>query len=101
ETPISMYFKMDGDGIYAYHSMNRFEDRSLFGGLSVRINRHVWQEVSRILQSETDSSVYLINDQGELLSGSSPTAPTDEFLRQWKDGQPLSTELTVQRTANH
>jgi two-component system sensor histidine kinase YesM len=72
-TPINMYFKQSSDGIYAYHSMNRFEDRQLLGGLSVRINKQVWKEGIDILQSEPESSVFLINDEGEFLSGSSTT----------------------------
>ncbi|HEX7713038.1 MAG TPA: sensor histidine kinase [Bacillota bacterium] len=69
-SPAYMYFKQSGDDIYAFHSINRFEDRKLLGGLSVRINRKVWDEVSAILRSEPESSVFLMNDEGEMLSGS-------------------------------
>jgi len=70
DTPINMYFKQEANGIHAFHSMNRFEDRKFLGGLSVRINRKVWDEIGTILKSEQDSSVFLLNDEGELLSGS-------------------------------
>ncbi|WP_246303288.1 sensor histidine kinase [Paenibacillus plantarum] len=70
ETPTNIYFKQELNGVYAFHSMNRFEDRKLLGGLSVKINRKVWDEVGSILGSEPDSSIFLSNDEGELLSGS-------------------------------
>ncbi|QGQ93986.1 sensor histidine kinase [Paenibacillus psychroresistens] len=69
-TPTNIYFKQEVNGIYAFHSMNRFEDHKLLGGLAVKINRKVWDEVGSILKSEKDSSVFLINDEGQLLSGS-------------------------------
>ncbi|BBI35416.1 sensor histidine kinase [Cohnella abietis] len=77
-TPINMYFKQEINGIYAFHSMNRFEDRKLIGGLSARINRKVWDEIGSILKSEQDSSVFLLNDEGELLSGSTNGKDSEE-----------------------
>lgn len=68
EGPIHLYFEPSDDGIYAYRSLNRFEDRRLLGGLSVRIDGEVWKEVNGILHSENESSVYLINDRAELLT---------------------------------
>lgn len=62
--PVNMYFKQNGSGIYAYHGINRFEDHRLLGGIGVRINAEVWEEVSHILQSEAESSVFLLNDEG-------------------------------------
>jgi len=82
QEPISLYFKQAEDGIYAYHSMNRFPDRQLTGGIAARINRDVWEEVSRILQSEPESSVFLINDEGELLAGSTTGSMSPEVLDQ-------------------
>ncbi len=76
-TPTNIYFKQEEQGIYAFHSMNRFEDQELLGGLSVRINRKVWDEVGDILESESDSSVFLSNDEGELLSGTKNEHETD------------------------
>ncbi|MCD1259646.1 sensor histidine kinase [Paenibacillus athensensis] len=68
--PIHLYFKQSGSAIYAYHSMNQFEDRRLLGGISAQINPKVWREIGSILKSEPSSSVYVLNDEGELLSGS-------------------------------
>jgi len=49
-TPTNIYFKKEDERIYAFHTMNRFEDQELLGGLSVRINRKVWDEVGKILE---------------------------------------------------
>lgn len=79
--PVNMYFKQNGSGIYAYHGINRFEDHRLLGGIGVRINQEVWEEVSHILQSEDESSVFLLNDEGELLSGSSISESSGDIGR--------------------
>ncbi|RKP49989.1 sensor histidine kinase [Cohnella endophytica] len=78
--PIGMYFKQEDDGIYAFHGINRFSDRRLQGGISLRIKKDVWKEVSNILQSEAESSVFLLNDEGELLSGSTKTIASAEVV---------------------
>ncbi|WP_040951843.1 sensor histidine kinase [Gorillibacterium massiliense] len=83
--PISMYFKQSEDDVYAFHSINRFPDKKLTGGIAVRINGDVWKEVSRILKSEPESSVFLTNDEGELLSGSTPHVASDEVLSQLRN----------------
>lgn len=98
QTPINMYFKQSGSAIYAYHSMNRFEDRMLLGGISVRINKQVWREISDILKSESESSVYLINDQGELLSGSTETMDAAELQSQLQSLDQNDFELAFRRT---
>lgn len=98
QTPVNMYFKQSGSAIYAYHSMNRFEDRMLLGGISVRINKQVWREVSDILKSESESSVYLINDQGELLSGSTETMDAAELQSQLQSLDQNDFELAFRRT---
>jgi two-component system, sensor histidine kinase YesM len=82
--PTSMYFKQTADGIYAFHSINRFPDKALLGGIAVRINEDVWEEVGTILNSEPESAVFLINDEGELLSGSTPHTAPEEMLNQLK-----------------
>jgi len=71
--PINMYFKPSGDNINAYHSMNEFVGREFIGGIAVRINKGVWEQVEHILQSEPESAIFLMNDDGELLPGSSST----------------------------
>lgn len=78
--PVNLYFTQEGSGIYAFHGINRFEDHMLLGGISVRINREVWEEVGHILQSEDESSIYLLSDEGELLSGSTVSGSSGELV---------------------
>lgn len=78
--PVSMYFKQTPEGINAFHSINRFPDKMFLGGISVGIHNKVWQEVVHILQSEADSYVFLMNDEGELLSGSTQRIASSEVL---------------------
>lgn len=68
--PVNMYFKQSGTGIYAIHSINRFPDKKLLGAFSAKIEKEAWREVGSILQSEKQSLVYVINDEGEILPGS-------------------------------
>ncbi|GGH23242.1 sensor histidine kinase [Paenibacillus segetis] len=84
--PINMYFAQEDHEIYVLHSINRFEDRKLLGGIATHLNQNVWNEVSTLLLSESDSSVYLLNDEGELLSGTddwidNATVITDQFVQ--------------------
>ncbi|HZG78812.1 MAG TPA: sensor histidine kinase [Paenibacillus sp.] len=82
--PVNLYFKQTGDSVSAFHSVNRFEDRALLGGLSVRINDRVWKQVGDILRGETDGAVFLMNDEGELLTGSSSAGAYEaELERFW------------------
>lgn len=101
QKPVNMYFKESGNGIYAFHSINRFADRYLLGGLSVRINKDVWKEVSDILKSEDESSVFLVNDEGERLSGSTPEQSFDEVIDQISKDKPLNSDLEIQKTDNY
>ncbi len=101
QTPINMYFKQSGNGIYALHGMNRFPDKKLLGGLSVRINRDVWEEVARILKSEPESSVFLLNDEGEMLSGSTETGNSQEIQEQIQELTAGNSELQFHSTKNY
>lgn len=66
--PINMYFECYDDNLTAFHSINRFEDKSLKGGISVRINSKVFDEVQEILKSSAKKPVFILNDQGKLLT---------------------------------
>ncbi|HEY0829385.1 MAG TPA: sensor histidine kinase [Bacilli bacterium] len=101
DTPTNIYFKQDANGIYAFHSMNRFEDRKLLGGLSVKINRKVWDEVGSILGSESDSSIFLINDEGELLSGTKNEHALGDFPALLKSLSVPDSGLGIQKTNKH
>lgn len=99
--PVNMYFKQSNDGIYAYHGMYRFEDRQLLGGLSVRLNREVWEGVGNILRSEPESSVFLLNDEGELLSGSTDSGVAEEISLQLSKLILPDAELRLESSKNY
>ena len=101
DKPMDMYFKQCGNGIYVFHSLNRYEDQKLLGGLSVCINREVWQQVSDILKSESESSVFLINDEGEMLSGSTETESSSEIQAQLRSLDLQHSELEFRRTKSY
>lgn len=101
QAPINMYFKQSGSGIYAFHSMNRFADQELLGGLSVRMNKEVWKEVSNILKSEDDSSVFLVNDEGEQLSGSTVEPGLYDIADILNHDGILNKELEIKKTDSH
>ncbi|WP_084760251.1 sensor histidine kinase [Cohnella panacarvi] len=90
EGPVNLYFEPSGDGIYAYHSINRFEDRRMQGGLSVRIDDEIWKEANDILLSENESSVYLLNDKAGLLTLSGASG----------DGIPAEISAMIARTGS-
>jgi len=84
-TPSGIYFKSAGDSLSAYHSMNEFKGQALIGGISVRVNNKVWEQTATILQSEPESAIFLLNEEGEALPGSSPLSSShglnESFLK--------------------
>ncbi|RXZ81939.1 sensor histidine kinase [Paenibacillaceae bacterium] len=99
--PVNMYFKPAGDNINAYHSMNEFMGRELIGGIAVRINKSVWEQVEHILQSEPESAVFLMNDEGELLPGSSSPDESAEIQAQLAAIDPRHVGLAVNKTSSY
>lgn len=99
--PVNMYFKESGNNIYAFHSINDFEDRRLLGGLSIRINKEVWKEVSTILKSEDESLVFLINDEGARLSGSTPDQSFEQVISQLGKDYIPKDEPEIRRTESY
>ncbi|MDQ6422706.1 sensor histidine kinase [Paenibacillus sp. LHD-117] len=99
--PAGLYFKASGDALSAYHSMNEFQGQELIGGISARIDRKVWEQAGKILQSEPESAIFLVSDEGELLPGSSPL-PEDAELRRSLDGLNLaSSSVAFRKTEDY
>lgn len=69
--PVYLYFKRENGVVYAYHSINDFDNHALLGGISARINNSVWAEVTSILNPDNDGSVYIMDESGKILSSSS------------------------------
>ncbi len=96
--PAGLYFKASGDMLSAYHSINEFQGQALIGGISVRIDGNVWQQAGEILQSEPESAIYLVSDEGELLPGSSPLPGDPELLGVLQGEKARSSDVVFVRT---
>ncbi|PGV52242.1 sensor histidine kinase [Bacillus sp. AFS037270] len=48
-------------------SIIRFEDRKMVGGVSIDVNWNIVDSVIEMLKSEKESSVYLLNNQGQIV----------------------------------
>ena len=82
--PLYLYFRQEGDAVYAYHSINRFDNHALLGGISVQLSKSVWNEVYSILNPEGDGAVYILDAGGTFLDnagGSGDQAVKEEFAR--------------------
>ncbi|MGI6651568.1 MAG: hypothetical protein ACOX4Y_07420, partial [Limnochordia bacterium] len=77
--PVGLYFTSSPDGVYAFHSINRFQDQALVGGFSVRIRRRIWQDLASILVTEPESTLAVLNDEGNILF-TQTSEFTDSFL---------------------
>ncbi len=99
--PINVYFKQESDGIYAFHSINRFEDHKLLGGISVRMNEEAWGEISKILNSGPGSSALIINDRQELLSGSASSEDLRMVESQLHGSLSQGSALLLHKTARN
>lgn len=98
EGPVNLYFREENDTVSAYHSINRFMDKKLIGGLSAKIDRKVWQEVGRILQSEQHSTIFIFNDEDRLLSGSTGEAGSEAVLSMLESMGSGNPDVEVRKT---
>ncbi len=101
DKPVNLYFKKSDDAIYGFHSLNRYEDLKLIGGLSVRINNGVWDSINEVLQSEGGSSTYLISDKEILLSNTTETKDTSEIQEQLDSMDLQNPELVYFKKKNY
>ena len=97
--PVNVYFRQERDGIYAFHSMNRFEDHKLFGGISVRLNAQAWDEIGTILNSGLGGSVLVFNDEQRLLTGSASATELPAVMDQLRYAATQQPALVLHKTA--
>ena len=100
EGPIHMYFEAEPDGIRVFHSINRFDDRSLLGGISARIDATVWRDLASTVRTEPESSFFVLNDRRELLLADAPEQAGFE-LEPWLAGTEWPPGENVQRANGH
>ncbi len=99
--PISMYFKQSEKGVHVLHSINRFTDQKLLGGISVLINNSVWQKVNDILTSESESAFYVINDLGEILARSKFLDISDDEIHLIFSNNASASQINVKKVNSH
>ncbi|WP_342041789.1 cache domain-containing sensor histidine kinase [Bacillus sp. OTU2372] len=63
-------------------SIIRFEDRKIVGGVSIDVNWNIVDSVIEMLKSEKESSVYLLNKQGQIVyNPNNNKAPAVDFKK--------------------
>ncbi|ULT58931.1 sensor histidine kinase [Neobacillus drentensis] len=63
-------------------SIIRFEDRKIVGGVSIDVNWNVVDNVIEMLESEKESSVYLLNNRGQIIYNPNHTkTPSVDFQK--------------------
>ncbi len=67
EMQTNMYLKLTGQGLYAVHNINTFEDRNLVAKLALQLRTVELQGILEKLKTSQDERVYLLNDQSEIV----------------------------------
>ncbi len=67
EMQTNMYLKLTGQGLYAVHNINTFEDRNLVAKLALQLRTGELQRILEKLKTSQDERVYLLNDQSEIV----------------------------------
>lgn len=81
----NIYFEPYGKDIYAVHSLNRFQDQKMYGGLAVRVVDDVWEEMLRFLEPVGQEKVFILNDEYELVAGTGDRMFLNGFLTMLED----------------
>ena len=76
-TPIPMRLVAVGHDVYAIHTINQFDDRSLRGAFAARLDSGFVERVMDILAAATADHVFLVNDLGEAVISSPSSIPAD------------------------
>lgn len=101
-TESNIYFEPHESYIYAVHSLNRFHDQSMYGGLAVKIREDVWQDVLSILEPVGDEKVFVINDEEQMVAGTGDTKSLEglfDYLQ--KEDSHVDSELDFTRSVQH
>ncbi|SIQ33398.1 sensor histidine kinase [Halanaerobium kushneri] len=100
--PVNIYFERadQSKAVSVYHSINRFEDQELLGGISALINNDVWLELNKILKNGEEADLILMNDQQEILynTENSNNPEVDKVL---KDADLASANLEFLKSENY
>lgn len=77
ELQTNLYYKKDSDGLYAIHTINKFENRNTVALLAARLQTSELDVILSKLRGYDDSGIYLMNDQNELLISKGSAQDTD------------------------
>ena len=72
ELQSNLYYKKGNDGLYAIHTINKFEDRNTVARMAVRLQNSDLSTILSKLQGYDDNGVYLLNDENEILMAAGP-----------------------------
>ncbi len=100
EEPVPLSLRYADGRIYAVHTVNRFRDQSLRGVFYARLDETLSDQILEILESTSDSPVYLLNDELQVLIGY-PSREIDEpILQTVSDQEGSRRAASVQRSAS-
>lgn len=83
-TPTNIYFEPQNEAIYAVHSLNRFSDKQVYGGLAVKLRKEVWSDIQEILEPVGLEEFYILNDRRELIAGSDPDTDIMDDIKRFE-----------------
>ena len=89
----NLYYKKGNDGLYAIHTINKFEDRNTVARMAVRLQMSNLNTILSKLQGYDDNGVYLLNDENQLLMSKGPAQDESVLYRAMK-------QLSSSRTQN-
>ena len=94
----NLYYKKTADGLYAIHTINKFEDRTTIALVSVRLQNAELTRILSKLRGYDDTAVYLLNDEDELLlsvGDFSDETVLSQALEQLRSGPETDSSLSI------
>ena len=101
EHPIPLSLRLAHGHVYALHTVNRFIDQRLQGVFYARVDDSLSEKVLEILGSTEDSSVYLLNDELEVLIGHPERDIAFTIMQHLSDLEGAVDRAAVKKTSSH
>ncbi|MCF7947787.1 MAG: sensor histidine kinase [Spirochaetia bacterium] len=101
EHPISLSLRLANGRVYALHTVNRFMDQRLQGVFYARVDESLSKKILEILGSTEDSSVFLLNDDLEVLIGHPKKDISKPIMQHLSSLGDAVDRTAVKRTSSH